>query len=290
MMRRCLVALTALLLAGCDASGPVVPPQEPPGPEIATYVALGDSFTAGPFVPTTDLADGCFRSDGNYPSLVAERLDVETLVDVSCSGAATRNLIRSQPTIPNAKVPPQLESVPPDADLVTIGIGGNDFELFSTLAQTCTRLRAVDPGGSPCADQLALQGVDLVAQTEQIGRRVERSVRRVQRRAPGAQVLLVGYLRLVPDEGSCPRRLPFARGDYDEGARVTEALNAELEQAAERAGAGFIDAYALSEGHDICSERPWVNGVRTDRTRALAYHPFAEGMEAVADAISGKLA
>ena len=95
----CLVA-GLVLLAGCSgvpaAEGPVEEPATATIPEQAgglddvvpqRYVALGDSFTAGPLVPTTDLADGCLRSDGNYPSLLATSLDLD-LTDVSCSAAS----------------------------------------------------------------------------------------------------------------------------------------------------------------------------------------------------------
>ena len=33
-----------------------------------------------------------------------------------------------------------------NVDLVTLGIGGNDLDLFTTLIGTCTQLRAEDPG------------------------------------------------------------------------------------------------------------------------------------------------
>ena len=56
-------------------------------PPTGRYVALGDSYSAGPLIPTTDLAGGCARSDHNYPSLVARPLKVKTFVDVTCSGA-----------------------------------------------------------------------------------------------------------------------------------------------------------------------------------------------------------
>jgi hypothetical protein len=39
----------------------------------------------------------------------------------------------------------------------------------------------------------------------------------------------------------------------------------------------------------VCSDEPWVNGSRTVQGKALAFHPFAEGMEAVADQIVQQL-
>lgn len=285
----------ALLLGACSsAAEPASPVEESgaaagaedllPGPSFEKYVALGDSFTAAPLVPTTDLAQGCLRSDGNYPSLVAAELDVAELVDVSCSGADTRDLQGRQRTVGDTTVPPQLRALDRDTDLVTLGIGGNDFDLFATLVQTCSSLGSQDPAGAPCATELESRGVDLVTRAERIGARVEAAVDRIRRRAPEAEVVLVGYPRIAPDSGRC-RALPFAEGDYAFGAEVSRALNTALEEAARRSGVGFVDMHAASEGHDVCSDDAWVNGHRTVRGEALAFHPFAEGMEAVADEV-----
>ncbi len=301
-MRRLVPALlaTVLLTGACSSSADSVDSADDldrraedlvqaPSVSFDRYVALGDSFTAAPLVPTTDLAEGCFRSDGNYPSLAAEQLDVAELVDVSCSGASTEDLTARQATVRGATVAPQLAALDEDTDLVTLGIGGNDFDLFHTLVATCTRTGRQDPTGSPCADTLAARGVDLVARTREIGDRVADAVRQVRQRAPEATVVLVGYLRLAPPEGRC-RALPFAAGDYAFGARVSQALDDALARAARRTGVEFVDMYAASEGHDVCSDEPWVNGQRTVRGEALAYHPFAEGMEAVADELVATLA
>ena len=284
-------ALAVLVLLGGCASGPspAPAPSAPPPPQFTSYVALGDSFTAAPLVPTTDLARGCLRSDRNYPALLARRLDISEVTDVSCSGATTEDLRGRQPTVPGATVPPQLRALDPDTDLVTLGIGGNDFALFGSLVRTCTRLGGVDAEDAPCTERLRAQGVDLLGQTRLIGRRVAASLEQIRRRAPRARVVLVGYPRLVPRTDTCPRRLPLAPGDYDYGARLGVALNLALRSAARRAGADFVDMYPASRGHDICAEEPWVNGRRTDRSAALAYHPFAAGMAAVADEVEQTL-
>ncbi len=96
--------------------------------------------------------------------------------------------------------------------------------------------------------------------------------------------MLVGYLRLVPDSGTCVG-LPLAAGDYAEGRRLSDGLDAALQRAARKTDATFVDMYAASRGHDICSEDPWVNGSVTDRQKALAYHPLAAGMRADARAV-----
>jgi lysophospholipase L1-like esterase len=258
------------------------------GADVAEYVAMGDSYSAGPFIPSTDLAGGCLRSDHNYPSLLARRLAVRTFVDVTCSGASTRDLSHFQRTYGDTRLPPQMKALTRRTDLVTLGIGGNDLNLFSTLIRTCIRLAAADPTGSPCARELATRGPDLAAATRTISDRVAAALRGVRARAPRATVLLVGYLRLVPEVGTC-RALPLATGDYAEGRRISAVLDRALRRAAKRAGVRFADMYTASRGHDVCSERPWVNGRVTDRTRALAYHPLAAGMRADADRVLAAL-
>ncbi len=293
-----LIGCLVVLLSGCTSVGgsdlpgtssatstTAGPPSTPPG--YQRYAALGDSYSAGPLIPTTDLAAGCARSSSNYPSIIADRLGVERFTDVTCSGATTRDLSHVQRPFGDVRIPPQLRAVDRRTDLVTVGIGGNDLGLFATLVGTCTRLRVADPTGSPCARRLA-KGPDLEEATATIGSRVTASLRAVRRLAPRATVVLVGYPRLVPDEGTCPA-LPLATGDYAEGRRISRALDGALARAARRAGALYVDVYDVSRGHDICSADPWVNGRTTDRQRALAYHPLASGMRAVADEVLATL-
>jgi lysophospholipase L1-like esterase len=276
--------------SGSTTYGPRTSAAASPAPAApyAKYVAMGDSYSAGPLIPTTDLAGGCARSDHNYPSLLARRLHVRTFVDVSCSGASTHDLTHAQHPFQGSTIPPQLKALTPDTDLVTIGIGGNDLDLFSTLVGTCTGLRAQDPTGSPCTDSLKATGPDLDTMTVTIASRVADALRAIQRKAPKAAVVLVGYLRLVPDHGTCPG-LPLATGDYPEGRRIASTVDQALSRAAAETSTTYVDAYALSKNHDICSAHPWVNGRRTRQGVALAYHPLESGMRAVAGMVQHEL-
>src|SRR5689334_16227215 len=65
------------------------------GPPRGPYVALGDSYTAGPRIPGQHAKPaGCDRSDRNYPALVAAELGLAgaEFRDMSCSGATTGDL------------------------------------------------------------------------------------------------------------------------------------------------------------------------------------------------------
>lgn len=268
---------------------PASGPQPSPDPLVGVYdeyVALGDSYTAGPLIEPADPDDdSCGRSLVNYPRLLAQRLQVETLRDVSCSGADSTHL-RSQQASPFGTNPPQLRALTPATDLVTLGIGGNDFGVFGRLVTQCARARVEDPHGAPCRQELSgITGV--FDRTES---RVAEGLRAIQDRSPEAEVLVVGYPRLAPQQGTCTDVLPFAAGDYAFAHDVLQELNGALRRAAASAGATFVDVAGAAEGHSACAgEDAWVNGRRTEEGRALSYHPLKEGMVAVADLVYAEL-
>ena len=292
------VAVVTVTLA--TAAALAVAPTHVPGrasaaPPVAAavvrYVALGDSFTAGPLIPQVEPALGCVRSTHNYPALVGARPGVRSVVDVSCSGADTTNLRHPQAT-GFALVAPQLAALTRATDLVTLGIGGNDFGVYRRLVTVCPAVRALDPGGAPCrAHFRGPNGDRLLAALARTGSRLDRAVATIRARAPQAQVLVIGYPRIAPARGTCPNLLPFATGDYRYADRVEKRLNTELRQAARANGAGFVDTFTASRGHDVCAgAHAWVNGQHTEVGRALAFHPFRAYMNAVARMVTARLA
>ena len=97
----------------------------------AKYVALGSSYAAGPGIPTQS-GGVCTRSSHNYANLVAAKLKL-SLVDVSCSGATTANVLTtSQGT--NS----QIDAVTSDTSLVTFTVGGNDIG-YTATSLSCGR-------------------------------------------------------------------------------------------------------------------------------------------------------
>jgi len=290
-MRRLAALVALLLLAGCSGGSPAAG-RSSGAPSAATsgggsavpaYVALGDSYTSAPYVNLTDVANGCLRSDHNYPSLVAKALRVRHFSDVSCAGATTADLTGRQVTFPerDLSVPPQLRAVRPGTDLVTVGIGGNDFGISSLLLSSCPTARA------SCLPASA--GPRIRREIAALRPRLVASLRLVRRRAPRATVLLVGYPKIAPDHGSCPELPPLAPAALGLLNRLNRSLNDAMRAAAREAGVGFVDVYRASVGHDICARVPWVNGIHTDTSRAAAMHPFGIEQRAVARLIVRQL-
>ena len=275
--------------AGVGAASEVVDGDEP-----IDYVALGDSYSAGPLIPV-QRADplGCLRSTHNYPAYLAAHLDVATYVDVTCSGAETADLDRrKQKTIlPGPSPDPQLDVLSDETDLVTIGIGGNDYELFGSMIEVCQTVAPLAPKGAPCRRHFTnRKGVDTkLRDADRIRKDVGRVLRGVARRAPNAEVYVVGYPRLLPERGTC-KQVSFAAGDYRWGNRVERRLNRSLRLAAQTNGATYLNLYPASRGHDACAgKEAWINGDTLKLFRAADFHPFKRGMRAAAQEIYWQL-
>jgi lysophospholipase L1-like esterase len=276
--------LLMLVLAGSGCAGDA----DDAGGAYRSYVAIGDSYTAGAGSGPTVSGRGaaCGQVSGSYPRLVAEQLGAD-LHDASCAGAQTSNGTEHQVTSSGVSWPPQLDSLSGDTDLVTVGLGFNDGAFLVGAIVGCSAVADADPGGAPCRDlnqQTQARGADLTSVADRVGDRLRDLLGEVQERAPHADVLLVGYPQLVPASGTCPQ-LPLAAGDYAYVRDQFDHLDDVMRQAAADAGVTFVDVHTASAGHEICAgDDAWVNGApATDA--AAAYHPFASGERAIADLV-----
>ena len=90
---------------------------------------MGDSAAAAPLVPNQADPAGCLKSTNDYPSVLARTIDAVSFRDVTCSGAKTPDLSSRAQTTRSGPVPPQLDALDEDTELVTVTIGGNDIDL-----------------------------------------------------------------------------------------------------------------------------------------------------------------
>ncbi|GAA0744298.1 SGNH/GDSL hydrolase family protein [Dactylosporangium roseum] len=254
------------------------------------YVALGDSYTSAPLVP--DQVDlNCARSDRNYPSLVARAIGSAALVDVSCGGATTGDILNPGAGNLGLAVPAQIAAVTAATALVTIGIGGNDIG-FSGIVSACAQDGVGNPSGTPCKDRYTAGGSDqLQARIAATAPKIAAVIQAVRAKAPNAQVVVVGYPAIVPDSGyGCWPTVPFAFGDVPYLRGVTKSLNSMLARTAAANGARYADAYTPSIGHDVCRGKSvrWVEG-SVPENPAAPFHPNADGERGMADAVTARL-
>jgi lysophospholipase L1-like esterase len=261
-----------------------------------SYVALGDSYTAGPDIPDQDgTPAGCERSSSNYPSLVARGLGIASsqVRDVSCGGATIADLTSAQSTSDGVNAA-QLSALSPSTTLVTLGIGGNDVD-FSSVLSRCVELDLVPSligrtasGSSPCEAYYTSGGTDQIEQKIQTAATgLAGALSQISRRAPHASVFVVGYPELLPSGGSsCADTLGITSADLVFLNEEEQRLNAMLQASAKAAGAAYVDTYTASQGHDACTDQTvrWVEPL-APASPAAPLHPNARGEQGMADAV-----
>jgi hypothetical protein len=248
------------------------------------YVAFGDSYTAGPLIPTaTGSPAGCLRSTHSYPFLVAAAAGAATFTDVSCQGATTADMTHPQ-SVPLGTNPPQDAALSASTTLVTLQISGNDIG-FTHIIINCTTLSFTNPFGSPCKDHYTSGGTDqLRAAISAAAPKVAADLRGIHAGAPNARVLLVGYPVILPNSGDgCWPEVPIAFGDVPYLRGVEKTLNAMLAAEAVGNGATFVNTYTASIGHDVCQApgTKWVEGL-VPVSPAAPFHPNRLGEQGMA--------
>jgi lysophospholipase L1-like esterase len=261
--------------------------------QTASYVALGDSYTAGsgllPFDGSPH-AVPCWRSTANYPHLVAATIAAGHFTDVSCSGATTKNMLEPQ-SFNGDSNPPQFLALNAGVDLVTVGIGGNDVP-FAELISACGERDTLRPTGSPCKDHFSSGGVDTTdAKIAAVAPKLAAVIQGIHSRAPAARVLVVGYPDLFPPDKGCWPGVPISSGDVTWLDGFVKRLDAMIAQQAQANAAEFVDTYTSSVGHDMCKPNgtKWVEGLIPTENVSPA-HPNAAGARNLANQVNRVLA
>jgi GDSL-like Lipase/Acylhydrolase family len=246
----------------------------------ASYVAMGDSYTAGPGIaPVSPTAPAdCGQSAANYPHLVASALGL-SLTDVSCSGADTEDFTVAQ--YPDQ--PPQFDALTPSTKVVTLGMGGNDHDLFGTLVEGCTFLDYVEGlgtgnVGAPCEEHF--EALVTAVLKEDVGP-AEAALAKIHVLAPKAKVFVVGYPEITPLNGYCPTAIPWTTGDLRWFNLVERRGNANLRAEAMANDATYVDTFTPSIGHNACEPvgKRWIEPLFGSLT-GVAVHPNALGQDA----------
>jgi lysophospholipase L1-like esterase len=254
-----------------------------PSSEAATsslrYVALGDSYSAasGVLPPDPAAPPSCLRSIDNYPHVVAAGTAAQ-LTDVTCGAAETKDYFTAQ----YSGVPPQLDAVRRDTQLVTMTIGGNDSGVFINSIVDCGSAGLSTLGqGSPCKDRYGSSFEDTIRTTTYPS--LVKALRAVRAAAPKAKVAILGYPWILPSEVGCFDKMPIATGDVPYLRGIQATLNDAVQRAAAATGTTYVDMNDVSDGHDACQPIGvrWIEPV-LQGTNAVVVHPNALGEQQMA--------
>lgn len=277
-MQKALIGILALAPAGCAhvEAGPSGPVQ---------YVAMGSSYAAGAGIGETKpgTPERCQRAANNYATLLAERLGFE-LNDQGCGGATTAHLLGNWD-----ELPPQIDAVQADTDLVTITVGGNDLNYMGhVFGESCDPAVGFTYKGKtrPCPSFELPTAADY-AEVEQ---NLAAIGKEIHQRAPGSTVIFVQYVTLIPDTNCPALQIP------DEKLADIRAIGKGLAQAtrnaAKASGALVLDVDRMSINHTACDAEPWSKAAPdpADTSPGAFWHPNAAGHAAIAEALAEFLA
>jgi lysophospholipase L1-like esterase len=175
----------------------------------ASYVALGDSFSAGSGSFNPDIDEHCKRSSNNYAYYIKNHSTTitETPDVVACHGAVTADIMPSLQDIS------QSEMVGLNTDHVTLTIGGNDVG-FEEVLKKCVNPDGFIPlFGYGCSNESsvtdavtqrmeALAGHSTVPRYEPKGKEIhsiKNVLTEITTAAPNAEVYIAGYPKLFAD-------------------------------------------------------------------------------------------
>jgi lysophospholipase L1-like esterase len=246
------------------------------------YVALGSSFAAGPGITEREPGSPvvCARSNDNYAHLLARQRQL-SLVDMSCSGATTKQVLEDGWMLQ----PAQISVVTAGTELVTVTIGGNDVSYMGNLvalgcdANTGRVVRFLGGCRVKTAEQLEKSFAALPNQLTRIAAEVHQ-------RAPKARLVFVNYFTVLPESGTC-ERLGLSADAADQMRAVAKRLADITREVALSNHAELLDLASLSASHNDCAADPWLRGMHPEGgLLAAPLHPTLEGMQAVAAALN----
>jgi hypothetical protein len=286
--RRGLVRMLAPLMAAAALAATVVVAgvAAPASAAPLNYVALGDSYTAGAgILPlSSTISPLCLQTTLNYPHLIAHA-DGFDLQDVSCSGATSGDMTSSQ----YPGVAPQFDALSGSTSVVTVGIGGNDNDLFVGALVDCGVTDILDflNIGSPCKD---IYGNTFANDVSGDASTIGGVLQGVHARSPQAQVFVVGYPDLLPQSGHCYPTMPLTTGDTAYLNGIEEDLNSMLQSEASAFGATFVNTFTPSIGHDACksSSVRWINPIIASGG-GISVHPNPTGESELATFVQSAL-
>lgn len=294
LVRGVLAALVALV-AGAALAGPA---QAADG---RTYVAFGDSYTSGLGMPdqrpTPAGEPACFRSERNYPSKLAEKLDLGAertggWADFSCSNATISGPAPLSPIdlLGEIALAQKADALGDATRFVTLTGGGNDRwdqAGLGLFAGAIICLNEPTCGANPPAEAFGRPGSVTAAA---FAARATPAIDRIRELAPNAKIALVEYPEVLPPSGPLCRTDQQQTVAADPGSAAytraaTTALFSSEKGAAKSLGISFVDTTAATTGHDICKPAGTRWYARTGDAGADPVHPIEAAHTALAKVV-----
>jgi GDSL-like Lipase/Acylhydrolase family len=265
-------ALSALICGFASAALPPAASASEP-----SYVAMGDSYTSGPGLTpyAPESPPECGRSSINYAHLTAHALGL-SLQDVSCSGASRYDFTAAQ----YSDQPPQFDALSESTEVVSVGMGGNDNDIFGRIASGCAETDSSDTHdrGAPCKRKYGKEETEAIKKD---AAPYTAAIAEIHTLAPHAKVFIMGAPDIASSSGrGCFETVPWTTADFHWINTIEHKFIEMLQKAAKADGYTYVELSSASVGHDVCEPlgTRWVEPL-IDPADGAALHPNALGQE-----------
>ncbi|WP_157392285.1 SGNH/GDSL hydrolase family protein [Nocardia terrae] len=292
-MRSWIAVVLAVGVSACAAGMGTAAPAD-----SRELVVLGDSFSANAWAVDSQ---ECRHGDTSWPTQLSKLMgeaDASDYLDLSCPGAS----IDTPPSYTaawEAKQADQAGAFGPRTKVVALQFGlndrwgTNDTTLWYALQQ-CVLDLIRGCGTEAAAANRIVDDSNLTG--AKYAERLANVITYVKYYAPNARIVLVGYPEFfrIGQDAVCFNAFGAVRFIQPRGQAAIESLD-RLDQAQREAarllGVEFFDSRAVTAGHGLCTEQPWLNDYQDPRDpTAIPFHPSVRGDEAVAAGIRDQIA
>lgn len=272
------------------------------------YVAMGDSYSSGegnpPFIEGTNQeTNKCHRSAGGaYSQILAgpiyTGLNLELTELTACAGATTSDILWGGASDGSWDEDPQVYSLLPTTDVVTITAGGNDAA-FSDYATICV-LDIINNCGEGSESYV---GVMTIIEGSSYESNLTDVYNEILGRVtnPDADIYVVGYPYVTPLDASDWACIPFQ--GVSTGSSVNDSIAArQVVDALNGVSANIVNSIRETddrihfvnvnfsgspfEDHDVCAAEPYFVGLDGGTTSSSYFHPNTGGQNAYAEILA----
>ncbi len=235
-----------------------------------SYIALGDSVSAGDGLTDYSDSSACNRSNQSYPYLVSKAQNLQ-LFNLSCSGATFADGINGPQTVNQLTISSQLNQLSSlkKPKLITITAGANDIGWIKFITNCYVKSCGSREETILASSKIASLANSLTNTLKKISNQYSNSP---------PQVIVTSYYNPFPATlTSCSDLTNLNQTSLNFLSSETTNLNSEL--ASISTGYSFVKFQGLDfSGHGLCSSDPWVQGL----TDSAPFHPNSAGQSHIA--------
>ena len=237
-----------------------------------TYVAMGDSVAAGIGLDTAADSSACYRTKESYPYLLSTQRNYN-IIDLSCSGASTKNGILGTQVVNSATLSSQMDRLfnLTRPDLITMTIGANDLDWISYLLKCYT---------ANCGSVDDTVSVDSKIQLFAVNFKEILSTIQKHYNATPPTLIITGYYQVFPASNQCQEMAGITSSELVWTRLQIDKLNKTIKDTT--SAFSYVKFVPLDfSSNELCASDSWVQGM----TNKAPFHPTVNGHKAIAKTI-----